>query len=189
MKIQKNNEKGFSYIDVIIAIVIMTVGVLAMVSALTASLIRSYESERRVIAKQLAVSTVESIMSAKEIKRVNVIEGWASIRNIQSNPEPINGIFMNDWRPVRAENGWDGVAGTIDDACNAPGPCIIPNRTPNNSEVLAGFERQIVITDVPDPERPSPPNEISRRRVDVTIRFNVNQAVRQETVSTIVAKY
>jgi Tfp pilus assembly protein PilV len=189
MKIQKNSEKGFSYIDVMIAIVILTVGILAMASALTTSLIRSYESEKRVVAKQLALSTVESIISAKEIKRADVIEGWDSIRNIQTNSQPINGIFMTGWRPVREENGWDGVAGTIDDACDAPGSCAVANRTTNSSPVIKGVERQIVITDVEDPERPSPPNEISRRRIDVTVRFSVNQAVRQETVSTILAKY
>ena len=35
MRIVKKNEQGFSYIDVMIAIVILMVGVLAMLSALT----------------------------------------------------------------------------------------------------------------------------------------------------------
>lgn len=194
MKIKKNKENGFSYIDVIIAIVILTIGILAMVSALTASLIRSYESEKRVVAKQLALSTIESIISAKEIERAEetgaeVIKGWNSIRNIQNIAEPIDGIFMNGWRPVREENGWDGIAGTIDDGCDAPGVCAVANRTTNNSKVIEGLQRRIVITDIEDPERPSPPNEITRRRIDVTISFSLNQAIREETVSTIIAKY
>ena len=49
MRINKD-QSGFSYIDVMIAIVIMMVGILAMVGALSANLVRSMESERRVMA-------------------------------------------------------------------------------------------------------------------------------------------
>jgi hypothetical protein len=187
---QKRNEKGFSYIDVMIAIVIMMVGVLAMVGALTANLMRSYEGERRIVAKQMALSTLESIISAKEIDRPGVIDGWPSIRNASVSPPAgvPDGIFLNGWCPVRDEMGFDGVAGTIDDACSGTGSCIVSGRPPNTSAILAGYERQIVITDVPDPERP-PPNGVSRRRIDVSVRFFVNRSARVETASTIVTNY
>jgi type II secretory pathway pseudopilin PulG len=191
MFIQKQNEKGFSYIDVMIAIVIMMVGVLAMVGALTANLMRSYEAERRIVAKQMALSTIESIITAKEIDRPGILDGWESIKNAATSPPAgsINGIFLTGWCPVREEMGYDGVAGTIDDACSGTGPCTVSGRPPNNSPLIAGYERQIVITDVPDDERPTPPNPISRRRVDVTVRFYVNKSARVETASTIVANY
>lgn len=188
---QKRNEKGFSYIDVMIAIVIMMVGVLALVGALTANLMRSFEAERRIIAKQMALSTIESIMAAKEIDRPGILDGWESIKNVVASPPSgtINGIFLTGWCPIREEMGYDGVAGTIDDACSGTGSCIVAGRPANTSPIIAGYQRQIVITDVDDPERPSPPNAITRRRVDVTVRFFVNQAVRTETASTIVTNY
>lgn len=62
---KKDRQAGFSYIDVMIALVIMMVGILAMVGALSANLVRSLESEKRTLAKQLALSTIESIISAK----------------------------------------------------------------------------------------------------------------------------
>lgn len=189
MKSQKKSEKGFSLIEVIFAIVILTVGVLAMVSVLTASLVNSYESEKRIIAKQIALSTVESIMSAKEINRIDVIAGWNSIRNVQGIPDPLTGIFLNDWKPIREENGWDGIAGTVDDACDAPGVCAVSGRTTNTSQIIKNYERRIVITDVPDSERPTPPNPITRRRIDVTVRFFSNRVIREETISTIIANY
>lgn len=186
----KSSEKGFSYIDVMIAIVIMMVGVLAMVGALTANLMRSYEGERRIVAKQLALSTLESIISAKEIDRPGVIDGWPSIRNVSATPTPgvPDGIFLNGWCPIREEMGFDGVAGTIDDACAGTGSCIVSGRPSNTSPLIAGLERQITITDVPDPERP-PPNAVSRRRIDVSVRFYVNKSARIETASTIVTNY
>ena len=186
-----NSERGFSYVDVIIAIFILMVGILSMISALTANLIRLSETEKRIVAKQIALSTIESIISAKEISRAGVIEGWDSVGNIGSNPVDgvPKGIFSTGWRPIRSEMGWDGVAGTIDDTCPEGSPCVVSGRPNNNSPVVSGFEREIIITDVPDPERPSPPNAVSRRRIDVNIRYFVNQAIRQESVSTLVTNY
>lgn len=187
----KKKQSGFSYIDVMIAIVIMMVGILAMVGALSANLIRGMESERRTMAKQLALSTIESIVSAKEIQREGVVEGWDSLRNVLLTPPPgePNGIFVTGFNPVREDVGWDGVAGTVDDACAGSGPCVVPGRPNNTSPLVYGFQREIVITDVIDPERPTPPNPITRRRIDVTIRYFVNQATRTEVTSTIITKY
>lgn len=190
MLVSKSNSSGFSYIDVMCAIVILMVGILAMVSALMANLVRSYESEKRVVAKQMALSTIESIISAKEIERPGVIDGWLSIRNVIEPPpagEP-NGIFLPGWNPVREEQGWDGVAGTIDDACAATGPCVVTGRTTNASAVVEGFDRLITITDVEDPERPAP-NPIKRRRVDVQIRYYTGQLQETRSASTIVTDY
>lgn len=185
------SERGFSYIDVVIALVILMIGILSMISALTANLIRLSETEKRIIAKQIALSTIESIISAKEISRPGVIEGWDAVGNVGSNPVDgvPKGIFLTGWRPIRTESGWDGVAGTIDDACLGENPCVVSGRPTNNSPLMSNFEREIVITDVPDPERPTPPNAISRRKIEVTIRYFVNQAIRRETVSTIVTNY
>ncbi|MBV9215954.1 MAG: hypothetical protein JO053_07230 [Acidobacteria bacterium] len=186
-----NKQDGFSYIDVMIALVIMLVGVLAMAGALSANLVRSMEAEKRTQAKQLALSTIESIISAKEIERPGVVDGWDSLRNVQASVPAgdINGIFVTGFNPVRQDVGWDGVAGTVDDACAGSGPCNVSGRPSNTSALVQGFQRQIVITDVDDPERPAPPNPITRRRIDVTIKYFVNQATRTETASTIITHY
>jgi hypothetical protein len=186
----KKRQDGFSYIDVMIAIVILMVGILALVSALLANLVRSYESEKLIMAKQMALSTVESIIAAKEIKRPGVVEGWNSVRNVVTPPpvgEP-NGIFLTGFNPVREEMGWDGVAGTIDDACSASGPCVVGGRPSNTSPVVQGFQREIIIQDLIDPERP-PPNPITRRSVTVNVRYAVNQTFRTESVTTILTDY
>ena len=113
MRIVKKNEQGFSYIDVMIAIVILMVGILAMLSALTANLIRSFQSEKRVVAKQLALSTVESVISAKEMNRVGVIQGFDSLRNSDqpaiidtSTGNQIFGIFLPGFNPISTVLGF-----------------------------------------------------------------------------------
>jgi len=186
-----SKQDGFSYVDVMIAIVIMLVGVLALVGALAANVIRSLESEKRTIGKQLALSTIESIIAAKDIQRPGVVDGWDSMRNVLGTVPAgeINGIFVTGYRPVRVEEGWDGVYGTVDDACLGAGPCIVSGRPTNSSALVEGFQREIVISDIADPERPSPPHKITRRRIDVTIKYFVNQATRTVTESTILTNY
>lgn len=183
--------RGFSYIDVMIAIVILLVGVLALTSALATNLVRSYETDKRIIAKQMALSTIESIISARDISRPGTIEGWDSVGNIGTNPvEGVNkGIFFNGWTPIREESGWDGVAGTADDACPEGGPCTVSGRPPNNSPVVPGLFRRIVISDVQDPDRMSPPNPYTRRKIDVTIRYFISNVTRDETISTLITNY
>ena len=190
--LHKNNERGFSYIDVMIALVILMIGILASTAALTANLVRSFESEKQVVAKQIALSTIESIFSARDIARPGAIAGWNSIGNEGSNPDSSGtpqGVFVAGFSPIRADMGWDGVAGTVDDACPDGAPCQVSGRPDNTSEVLNGFDRQIVITDLQDSERPSPPHPISRRRLDVTVRYYVNRLQREQTVSTIITNY
>lgn len=188
---RKRFEKGFSYIEVMIALVILLVGVLQMASALSANLLRSYETEKRIISKQIALSTIESIISARDISRTGAIEGWHSVGNVGQNPweGAPRGIFLNGWCPIRQDLGWDGVAGTADDACADNSICDVNGSPPNTSAVVKGYQREIVISDVPDPERPTPQFSIARRRIDVNIKYFYNSIARVETVSTIVTNY
>lgn len=183
------NQDGFSYIDVMIGLVILMVGVLALAAAVTTSVIRSRGAEQQLIAKQLANSTLESVFSARDI-RLNGSDGWPSIGNVGSNPvdgTPM-GVFVNGQAPIRESAGADGIIGTADDACSGTGPCCA-GAVCNNSPVLKGFQRTILITDINDPERPSPPWPIMMRRVEITIFYQANGKIQQEKVATIISSY
>ncbi len=188
----KKNDNGFSYIDVMIGLLILMIGVLGSASALTYNLLRSYGSEKQIIAKQIVNSTIESVFATRDIQ-INGADpkaNWGTIGNVGNNPVGgvPKGIFLTGWCPIREDLGADGVAGTSDDACAATTVCPSgPGQ--NSSAITKGFERQIVITDVQDPTRPAPPHEITRRRVDVNVRYRVNQLWRQETMSTIITNY
>lgn len=188
----QHGQEGFSYVDVLIALVILMIGILASTAALTANLVRSFETEKQVVAKQLALSSIESIFSARDIARVGAVEGWNSIGNVGSNVVAgvPKGVFLAGFRPIRADLGNDGVAGTADDACSSGTACAGAGGSTNASEVLKDFERRIVITDLDDPERPvASGNAVSRRRIDITIRYYINQLQREQTVSTIITNY
>lgn len=189
--VNRRFEQGFSYIEVMIALVILLVGVLGMTSALSANLLRALETEKRIAAKQLALSTIESIISARDISRQGSVSGWNTIGSVQTNPDEngvFQGIFLTGFNPVREDLGWDGVAGTADDACAGNGVCTVNGRV-NNSRIIPGFQRQIIITDVPDPERPTPPFAIFRRSVTVNVRYEMNGLTRNVTVSTLLTNY
>ena len=183
------NEEGFSYIDTMIGIVILLVGILALAAAVTTSVIRSRESEQQLIAKQLANSTLESIFSARDI-RLNGEDGWNSIGNIGSNPVDgvPKGIFVIGQAPIRDSAGADGMIGTLDDACAGTGPCCVSGVC-NSSAILAGFKRQVTITDINDPERPTPPWPILMRRIEITIFYQASNTIRQEKVATVITSY
>lgn len=176
----KRTEAGFSYIDVMVALVILMVGVLAMLAGIASSVVQSRSHEQQLLAKQYATSTLESIMSVKETDAARL--GWQAVGNLGSNPNTsgvAQGIFLVGFQPVRQDAGPDEVIGTADDT----------------GAVVTGLRRQIQISDVCDPDRPSPictpPGgaDIRIRSVIVTITYNVGGLQRQEVVRTVLTDY
>jgi type II secretory pathway pseudopilin PulG len=175
-----NSSAGFSYIDVMIAIVILSVGILGLMSGLAGAVVQSKGQETQLLAKQVAASTMESIMSQKETDADEL--GWITVGNVGKNLD-VNGvprgIFVNGEKGVHENAGPDEVMGTADDS-----GALVPYIT-----------REIVITDICDPDRPSyncptpGPFEVRMRRVTITMRYYVGTMKREETLRTIVTDY
>lgn len=179
---KNKSETGFSYIDVMIAIVILLVGILALVSALAGAVFQSRGQQQQVDAKQIATSTIESIMAVKETDAL--VFGWKKVGNVGTNPDAngINqGIFVIGFQPVRTGAGPDEVIGTADD----------------DGATITDFQRRIVISDVCDPDRPSSnctpaptkPFPVKVRTVEVTVTYLVGTFQRQEVVRTVLTDY
>ncbi|MFL6375508.1 MAG: hypothetical protein ACJ73D_12640 [Pyrinomonadaceae bacterium] len=178
---KKHSEAGFSYIDVMIALVILLVGVLALLSGISGSIVQARSHEEQLLAKQVATSTMESIMSVKETDPTRL--GWNAVGNVGSNLDTngvAQGIFLSGWQSVYSDPGPDEVIGTADDTGTL---------TPN-------LQRRIVITDVCDPDRPSPticnpagPYKVKIRSVVVTLQYNVGGLLRQESLTTVLTDY
>ncbi len=174
-----NSESGFTYVDVMIAVVVLLVGILALLSAITGSVFQTKGQEYQLNAKQIATSTMESIMSVKETDPLRL--GWSKIGNIcVSTPCAVpQGIFLNGFQPVKTDAGADEVIGTADDT----------------GSVLGGYQRQIVITDQCDPDRPSyncnPVGTlpVRIRSVQVTVTYYVGTIQRQELLTTVLTDY
>lgn len=175
---KNSNQNGFTYIEVMCAIVILMVGILAQLSAISLSMLRQRESEKQTAARQLASSTLESIFAARDLGNAGGVTSFDSINN--SNVHSA-GIFLPGWNPIREDSGNDGIQGTADDACAATTNCQVGTYT-NSSLVKTDFERQIIITDINEGT-----GKIKKRRIEVNIRFFVGQLQRQQTMATLVA--
>jgi len=184
----RNNEKGFTYIEVIIAILIMTIGVLAMLSAISFAVIRVRESEQRNNARQFTSAALESIFATRDLLQVNPIPGqnnilrnnWIGVAN--NTPGTPQGIFLTGYNPIRRDSGRDQIEGTADDACPSGSNCLVGGFT-NASQEISGFQREIIITDIVEPLVP----DVRRKRIVINVRYAAGQTQRIETVSTIIA--
>lgn len=182
-KAESTNQSGFSYIDLLISMLIFMVGILGMTGALAANRMRSQIIEKQLIAKQVGLSSLESILAAKELTPSDEVSGWDTIGNVGSNPiSNINrGIFETGFRPIRQGNGADGIIGTADDACeNTTNPC-----GSNSSPVIVGYARNVEISDISSTEY----STIRQRNVIVTIRYQVNGRNMEEVIKTIMTDY
>jgi type II secretory pathway pseudopilin PulG len=180
MKNMKDKQQaGFSYIDVMIAVVILLVGILALVSAITGAIFQTKGQEQQLNAKQIATSTMESIMSVKETDAARL--GWNKVGNIcATTPCPVpQGIFLNGVHPVKTDAGPDEVVGTNDDT----------------GTVMTGFTRQIIIRDECDQDRPSyncnPAGTlpVRVRSIEINVNYYVGSIQRQERLTTVLTNY
>jgi type II secretory pathway pseudopilin PulG len=173
--IAKNKgEAGFSYIETIISMVILTVGLLAVLSAMTFALLYGQVAEKKTQAKEIASSIVENIFAVRDIQSQGglAIDGWEAVQIKQTGN---GGIFISGWFPVRAGPGVDGIYGTADDSCQAGGNCT-------SEPVAEGYERNIAITNIVE-------NGVVRKRlINVNVRYRaIGGVYRQETISKIIA--
>ena len=180
-KLLAGREEGFSYVDVMVALVIFLIGILGYLSAISAGVLLSRGQQQQLTARHIAATAMESIMAAKETDPNRL--GWDAIGNVGSNLDPetslTQGVFLTGFRQVVAGAGPDEVVGTADDTGAAN----------------VGYSREIVITDICDPDRPSSicptPGDwpVKMRRVRVTVRYFVGGAQRDEVITTILTDY
>lgn len=178
---QKQREKGFSLIETMIALVILLVGILATLQAISFGMLYVQEVEKRGFAKEIARSTMETIFSIRDLQAFDpqngVVYNWNTVQ-VQSGSN--GGVFLEGWKPVRENPGSDGIFGTADDVCAANISCVVGTTT-NSSPVVNGYERKIETTDIVEN------GVVRKRRIDVRVRYFVGRLRKELVESTIVA--
>jgi prepilin-type N-terminal cleavage/methylation domain-containing protein len=168
-------QSGFTLIETMIAIVVLTVGVLGLAAMLADGLTYMSLSQSDYIAQQKASAAVESIFTARDIGQAT----WSSICNVGS-AVCAGGVFLNGAQPL-CDPGPDGIVGTADDfngtACNVQADAlIVPGATGAvNSNAgggqrlaLSNFTRTITITNALD----TGGNTIANlRQISVTVTY------------------
>ena len=103
-------QRGFTLIEVMIAMGVLSFGVLSLVSVFTQGLRASYQTQMQYIAQQKAQEALETIFTARDTKLLT----WAQIANVSKG-----GVFMDGAQNLCA-SGPDGLFGTQDDDCTNP---------------------------------------------------------------------
>jgi prepilin-type N-terminal cleavage/methylation domain-containing protein len=112
------DQGGFTLVEVLIAIVVMTVGLLAVVGSIAAALASTQSAQEDLIARHKALEALESIYTARNSQQV----AFSQINNTASG-----GIFLSGSQSLLCA-GPDGLVGTSDDvACVTSGGVTCPN--------------------------------------------------------------
>lgn len=150
-------ESGFSLVEVMIAIAIMSIAMLALIACFATALTATASAEEDLIARQKALEAMESIYTARNSLQIP----FSEINNTSSG-----GIFLSGPQPLYCA-GNDGIVGTADDAagpCNAgdtgaacpgniqcivlPGPDGVLGTADDVTQGLSNFTRTITFTPV-----------------------------------------
>jgi type II secretory pathway pseudopilin PulG len=174
------SEAGFSYLDVMVAVAVLLVGIMALLGAMTGAITATTRNENQLVAKQFATATLEAIFTARDVNRDNTF-GWDRIGNVGDSDIP-GGVFLTGRRPIWPTPGADGILGTGDDDDGANGPDGTPN-TSDDIQPVEGFEREIIIANVGN----SPP--YTMRRIEVAISYWSGSSRHREVITTFVANY
>lgn len=167
-------ERGFTMLEVLISVVVLTIGLVSMLAMFTVALAATNNSQEDLTAKQIAQSTLESIFTARNTQQISFLQ----IQNVSNG-----GIFL-DGPQVIKDPGPDGLDGTADDLvlnplCPGPSTCLQLSGkdgvlgTPDDVYMpLNNYQRQILITNV---FLPSGAVDDTLRQITVTITYTSTQ--------------
>jgi type II secretory pathway pseudopilin PulG len=164
---------GFSLVETVFAIGILSVGALGMAGVFTQGMQKTINSPGEVIATQKAAEAIESVFSARDSHSIT----WAQLRN-----QSVGGIFRNGPQPMTTD-GPDGVVGTADDgpveSVQLPGPDQQLGTADDVTFTLSDFTRQIAIADL----------STDLRSITVTITYRSGPNMRSYTLTALISTF
>ena len=114
----RNCEDGFTLIEVMIAIVVMSIGLLAVIASFATAVAATQSAEEDLIARQKTLEAMESIYTARNSQQIP----FAAVANTSSG-----GVFLTGSQRLLCA-GPDGLVGTADDvACTTRAGVVCPD--------------------------------------------------------------
>jgi prepilin-type N-terminal cleavage/methylation domain-containing protein len=174
-------QDGFSLLELLISIVILTTGLLALAGLVPLALETAARTSPAVIAREKAREAVESVHTARDIGELS----WPTIQNVAQG-----GVFVDAETGLNTP-GNDGLVNTVDDGAvetmRMPGYDHLLGTADDVTIPLTGYRRRIVISDVPANVGGGVHSAV--RQITVTIRYRVQNDWRTYTLITYVSKY
>lgn len=162
-KYTRKSEQGFSLIEAVIAILILTVGLVGAAGAITYALEFGAISKNVTKAKLVIVASIEEVETLRNSKRLNYrqIANKASVDNRDAE-NPFSG-FSDGFKDVSTQPGPDGVNGTDDDFRARGADGIYGTADDYDDPALArqGFWRKITISEL----------STTLKKVEIRVRY------------------
>lgn len=159
---QRNSEKGFSLLEMVVAMVILTVGLLGVASAIGYALMASNSGRAITNSKLLVVSALEQMETLRNSGQLN----FGEISNSQQPNSTFAG-FPNTFLPVSTVPGPDGIFGTADDTSidkGVDGVWGTADDIKDPSLIVPGATRQVLITSLTS----------TLKKIQVTLNYSPN---------------
>jgi type II secretory pathway pseudopilin PulG len=179
----KNGQSGFTILEAIIAIAILSFGILSLAAVYAQGIQVANMTQLDYIAEKKAEEAVETIFAARDSKLL----AWTNIRNVTGTGGASDGVFLVGPQPLLAA-GPDGLYGTSDDdATNpdtvilGPGPDKILGTADDIVMSLKNMTRTITIVNVT--------GESGLRQITITLTYTVGTTTRQYTLVSFIAQF
>jgi prepilin-type N-terminal cleavage/methylation domain-containing protein len=191
-KTRSSAERGFTIIETMIAIAILSIGIMTLVAAFATAVTATQNGQQNLIARQKALEAMESIYTARNTQQIS----FSQIANTGSG-----GIFTTGTTQLLCA-GPDGLVNTTDDVnCPASAPCaagpecvVLPGRdgilgtADDMAMSLANFTRQIQIQNVLNPDGTTNP---TLKQVTVNVNYTTGNSTvpRTYTVNGLISAF
>lgn len=157
------DERGFSLIEVLVATLVLTAGLLPLAALFATAVQRMGASTPMTIAREKAREAIESVHAARDTGEAS----WETINNVADG-----GIFLAGPQPIK-DAGIDGLVNTDDDGADQLSESLFTREidiNPLNNDVGGGVNNNL-------------------REVRVIVRYMVNQQWRVYTMVTYISSY
>lgn len=173
---------GFSLIEVMFAVVILSVGLMALLAVFAQAVSATKFSREDQIAKQKAREAIEGVYAARNDTSI----AFSDIQNVSNS-----GIFNDGFRPLYLP-GPNGIVNTAQDTTTLdrmvlPGPDGKLGTGDDVTVPLVNFQRQILITSVTNADGSTNPD---LRHITVTLRVtSPGRPLRDYVVRGFISRY
>ncbi len=176
---RRAEDNGFTLIETVVALGLLTVGLLSLAAVMAHSLRQMGGSTSDMVMTQKAAEAIESVFTARDNRKLT----WAQIRNVDGVGND-GGVFKDGPLPMKSP-GDDGLVNTVDDDQEEVEQVILAGRdnqlnTADDETIkLDTYTREIEIRDLSQ----------GLRQIKVIVRYTGGDAPREFVLISYISTY